>query len=76
MNMFYICIYDDDDNSLFVYKNHQLMYVSYCCELQNMDQFHSSATVDELLNALLDTIIRLKDLVKKPKPDCFVLQFL
>ena len=43
---------------------------------KNMDQFHSSATVDELLNALLDTILRLKDLVKKPEPDCFVPQFL
>ena len=58
MNMFYIYD-DDDDNSLFVYKSHQLMYVLYCCELQNMDQFHSSATVDELLNALLDTICLL-----------------
>ena len=43
---------------------------------KNMDQFHSSATVDELLNALMDTILRLKDLVKNPEPDCFVPQFL
>jgi len=43
---------------------------------KNMDQFHSSATVDELLNALMDTILRLKDLFKNPEPDCFVPQYL